>query len=186
MRLFVAVDPGEQFRLELAPWLDTHREAVDLRWVRPELMHITLRFLGDWPHEHLDSLTEALSTTAKATPQFRACPQPPDVFSGHGKPQVLFLPMHSDGVLEHIAAGISEQLKIRCAGIGAQQNRFRAHVTLGRVRRNPPAGLAGDLASLPTPVLNPFQVGELRLIESVLRPDGPEYHVRHLFPLAGE
>ena len=63
MRLFVALDIDENIRSRIARFLDGVREfAPDARWVRPESLHITLKFIGEKDDEETEGIKRALET----------------------------------------------------------------------------------------------------------------------------
>ena len=65
MRLFVALDIDDAIRGRIARFLDGVRGfAPDARWVRPESLHVTLKFIGEKPEEELDKIKRALEMIA--------------------------------------------------------------------------------------------------------------------------
>lgn len=70
MRLFVAVDLDEAVRAQLSALLRELRGAAsdDIKWVAPESMHLTLKFIGEQPEARLAELTEALNVIPRTGP----------------------------------------------------------------------------------------------------------------------
>ena len=61
MRIFIALDIDEAIRHRIARFIDGVRGfAPDARWVRPESLHITLKFIGETAPENMDQIKEAL------------------------------------------------------------------------------------------------------------------------------
>ena len=61
MRVFVALDIDDAIRARLELFLDGVRGfAPDARWVRPESMHVTLKFIGEKPPETVEEIKKAL------------------------------------------------------------------------------------------------------------------------------
>jgi RNA 2',3'-cyclic 3'-phosphodiesterase len=61
MRIFIALDIDEAIRDRIARFLDGVRGfAPDARWVRPESLHITLKFIGETAPENVDQIKDAL------------------------------------------------------------------------------------------------------------------------------
>jgi len=61
MRIFIALDIDEAIRHRIARFMDGVRGfAPDARWVRPESLHITLKFIGETAPENVDQIKEAL------------------------------------------------------------------------------------------------------------------------------
>lgn len=182
MRLFVAVDPGRRVRAALTPWLDARSRLDGVRWTAPDNLHATLCFLGEQPSAALRDLRAALAGTAAAAAACDVRCGPPDAFPHRGRPRVLILPLHSDGALEALAARTAAALAPWRPDDGGAP--FRAHLTLGRVRRGAPPGLPAALRALPDPSPPPFRAAAIQLVESVPGPGGARYAVLASFPLA--
>ena len=185
MRLFAAVDPGERFRVALTPALDAWRRTVDLRWVRPENLHVTLRFLGDWPDDRRGDLDAALRAAVRGLGPFPLEAAGLGTFPRRGDPRVLFLHLDGGGRLADLARCVSEEIDAACPGVGAPAGEFRTHLTLARARGAAQAAAAAALRDGAGVRLPGFRVDEVRLMASELRPDGPRYAVQGVFPLAG-
>ena len=183
MRLFVAVNPGEPVRAEVATFLDSIRDRWNLKWVRPESLHVTLKFLGERPGDSLPGLTEALLEAAWRREAFRVGFGPVGVFPSRGRPRVLFLQMDDGGRLGALARRVDEALAPRFPDLDAIGD-FHAHLTLGRVRRGGLEKGSEPLESLRAPAFPSFLVDRFELVESRLTPSGPIYRTRGVFTLA--
>src|SRR5438105_3157397 len=76
MRLFVGLDIDDPIRDRVSRFLEGVREfAPDARWVRPESLHITLKFIGEQKPERLDALKSALA--GNHLPRLRLFPHAP-------------------------------------------------------------------------------------------------------------
>ena len=181
----MAVDPGERFRAEVSPRLDAWRARWSLGWVRTGQLHVTLRFLGEWPPERLDDLQAALAAAAAASPPLRMRADGLGAFPGWRRPRVLILQMESDGALEALAARVGGELDRRCPGLGAAAGEFRAHLTLARFREDPAPGVLAELRREPAPGRSWIAVAGIRLVSSTLGPDGASHRTLGVFPLAG-
>ena len=61
MRIFVGLDLEEEIRAKIARFLDGVRGfAPDARWVRPESLHVTLKFIGEQKEEQVEAITDRL------------------------------------------------------------------------------------------------------------------------------
>ncbi len=148
-----------------------------VRWVRPESYHLTLRFLGSIAEASVPELLEAVrSELAGAAPcsvEFGA----PHAFPSARQPRVVVLAAEPEAPLAALAERI-ERAVVKL-GFARESRRFRAHLTLGRVRSRrlpelgPPAASAGRLA-----------VGEVVLFRSDPAPDGARYTALASLPLA--
>ena len=123
-RLFVALWPPESVVRELA---EMPRPAVDnLRWTKPERLHVTLRFLGECGEAEAEA---ALSRVIFAPTRVTLGPAP-ERLGRH----VLMIPARG-------ADGLAAAVSAATAGIGQPppKRRFAGHMTIGRFRREPPA-----------------------------------------------
>lgn len=182
MRLFVAVDPGERFRRDLTTRLGDWPDRLPVGWVGPAQWHVTLSFLGEWPPELLGPLRDALAAEAPAHRGFTATPGRLGAFPDLRRPRVLFLHLESGGALERLAEGVRR--RIEAAAPGRQDLKpFRAHLTLARVKRPLPSHLQDLPCRIDLGRWEPLPVEEFGLVQSRLRPQGPEYTMLARYPL---
>ena len=140
LRLFIALDiPMDVCRM-VAGDLETMRSRLDgpYRWVQPERMHITLRFLGRVTKHRVPVLAAALERAVSGygpiTLEFarQAKLAGAGALPRRGSPRVLWLPVGGD--LERLAvlrSGIADAMSAQ--GFGPPEREFQPHVTLARV-----------------------------------------------------
>jgi 2'-5' RNA ligase len=179
-RLFIALALPETVRSELALTRDQLASRRDrVNWVRTEQLHLTLRFLGDTEEGLLPDLETLLDDLAARHGELSLRLGAPGLFGSATAPRVLWVGL--DGEVERLQA-LARELErgLRRLGLPAAEQAFKAHVTLGRVKACRPDLAAAHLAHPPLPVA--FRGRELRLLESRLRPEGPEHDVltRHI------
>ncbi len=195
-RLFVAVDPPGDVREQLADWARSATRAQDaqvrgktsLRLLDPELLHVTLCFLGNRPAGEIDSLGARLA----------ACGGPPGKLSLGAplwlparRPRALAVELHKDsGELARLQADVLaaiEQLSDWRSDLEAQggaptthaRRRFHPHITVARMGR----GTTPHGSVLPpTPSLS-FVPRELVLYRSWLSPAGASYEALASYPI---
>lgn len=183
MRLFVAVNLSSEIRERLATVQDRLRHAqADVSWVRPENIHITLKFLGETEEKRLPSIREALADAARTGASF------PMEIAGVGSfggrvPRVVWVGVR-DGArpltdlarqVEHVLARL---------GFPKEKREFSAHLTLGRVRS--PRNAEGLLATLHAAREEQFgsiTAREFVLMQSQLQPSGSVYTLLERFSL---
>lgn len=160
----------------VAATIDALREQIgsgDVKWVVPENVHITLRFFGDLAPDRLAQVS-ALAQSFDAT--FDAFPtawRTLGVFPSASRVQVIWLGLaDDDGRLETFAREVDSRL--RAAGFGAADKPFRAHATLGRVRRGRRVRWT-DLADGLTTPAEAFSIRAAVLFKSTLTGTGPIY-----------
>jgi RNA 2',3'-cyclic 3'-phosphodiesterase len=186
-RLFIAVPAPPAVRTAAAAAADRLRGTGDVRWVSPDRVHLTLRFLGDTPAGQVPALLEALEKSANRFSRFVVELGDVGAFPNGRKPQTLWLGVRGEAErLVRLAAEVDRALGE--LGIPPEGRAFRPHLTIGRVRS--PRGLAELAARLQEEGRRgssvEWPVTEIHLVRSVLQPAGPLYTPLGRFPLAGE
>ena len=171
-RGFIAIDveAGEWRKFEEA--LRTLGSAV--RILSPEIIHFTLKFLGDTAKDAQESILQALREACQGEASFPIRFQGVGVFPSPAKPSVVWIGGAEDGSLSRIAARLDERL----AGLGfPRENRpFTPHLTIARVKGPvDPSRLNGILTEFSETSFGTFHVRSVRLKKSILGPKGPQY-----------
>ncbi len=186
MRLFVALDIDDSIRGRIARFLDGVRGfAADARWVRPESLHVTLKFIGEKPAETVENIKRALESIAAKTFEmnFRGY----GFFPGVRAPRVFWIGIEAGPGLSSLAAIVDE--KLASLDIQKEEHAFNPHLTLARGGGGSasPRKQKGDhpnrnfqhlqekLAALPAPEFGTMTVREFFLYQSQLSPGGSKY-----------
>jgi len=190
VRLFVALEISSDVRGNLAALLKELRaleppsSAKRMRWVRPENLHVTLKFIGEAAPEKLEAIDAALSAVHSAQPvelRFRGL----GFFPKEKRPRVLWAGIEASPNLAAIAGGVDQHLEK--AGFPRESRPFTPHLTLARFE---PPSIARELhAAVQENAARDFgllRTGEFHLIESKLKPSGAEYTTLRSFPFAAE
>lgn len=180
MRLFLAIEPPEAWRRSAAAALATldGEHPGLLRPVRPELLHLTLRFLGEVGEERLEPLHAALREAVPpvAVPLELGAA---GMFGG-SRGGAVWLGVGGDLAGLRALAGRAEQAVV-AAGLPGERRELRPHLTIARVRRQARAGerraIAASVRAIAAPEASPFVARELVLVRSWLRPEGPRHRV---------
>jgi 2'-5' RNA ligase len=194
MRLFLALDLPDEIRTRISLFLDGVRPfAPDARWMHPDSLHITLKFIGEYPDTALDQLKHSVSTIAAPPPQIH--------FRGYGffptprSARVFWIGMDAGPELTALASaidGITATL-----GIPKEDRPYSPHLTLARgkggsasPRRNKHDApnrvfqhLQEKLAARSTPEFGTMTPQEFFLYQSRLSPRGSTYTKLAAFPL---
>lgn len=190
VRAFVAVELGAEAKAAAQATQQRLRQLFPhggVRWAKPEQLHLTLRFLGDVSAERLPELTQALGHALAGVAPFTLHLHGCGVFPSPRAPRVLWLGLEGNlPALHDLRRRVSEAV----VGFGdhAETHAFHPHLTLGRANR-PDAAMARALQTFladaaPRPPC-PWEVGEVRLMRSQLRPSGAEHSELAGFSLAG-
>jgi len=187
LRLFVAVDLPEQVREELGRAQGELRrhDLSHLRWVRPQGIHLTLKFLGETPAGRVAAITTALPGATRGRPGFRLALGAPGAFGNRRGPRVLWLDVIGDiEPLRGLQAAVEEALVD--IGFPPEERGFSPHLTLARVPQPARPGTAERIAQALRAVTPPraeFDVREVVLMRSTLQPGGAVYERLAAFPL---
>jgi RNA 2',3'-cyclic 3'-phosphodiesterase len=179
----VAVDPPLGVCEQLAAWARTSLRGlgarasarVALRVLDPELLHVTLCFLGNRPVAQVPSIADAVaSCTAPVGELSLGAP----LWLPPRRPRTLAVEIHddADGGLGALHARLAGGLATAC-GFHEERRRFRPHVTVARMRDDPRhvgRETDGERALPATPALS-FSADALVLYRSWLSPQGASY-----------
>ncbi len=187
-RAFVAIELPEAVRQPinaLIEHLKTQDSSETLRWMRPEGVHLTLKFLGTTRESRVESIGAALRVAASAVPPFELEFGPLGSFGSRrsSRGQVIWTGIEGDLTqLREIVRLIDSAFER--VGIEPELRPFTPHLTLGRGRRSrtplPPALFIDTV--WPPPVAR-FPVETVSLMQSDLRPEGARYTTRLTVPL---
>src|SRR5579872_892844 len=143
MRLFIALDIDDAIRERLSRFVEGVRNfAPDARWMKPESLHVTLKFIGEQPDAAVEMIKEALATISAVTTEIK--------FRGYGffptakSARVFWIGMEAGSPLAALAAAIDE--KMSTLGIPKEDRAFSPHLTLARAAggSGSPRRLRGD------------------------------------------
>jgi RNA 2',3'-cyclic 3'-phosphodiesterase len=174
VRLFVAVRLPPDVAVRTSAVLPQMRS---LRPVQPQLMHVTLAFLGATLDERLDDVIAAAREAAAASRPFRLSLDTVGRFPERGSPHVAWLGI-GEGSAEIGALAAALRAALVSRGIAFDAKPFRAHVALARVRERADreearqVGVAIRAAAAPAIA---FTADALSVVESKLSPKGPIY-----------
>ena len=186
IRSFIAIDlpSGVQRALEeLAAELK--KSDAPVGWVRPEAIHLTLKFLGSVPEEMVASISSTLEQIARSVSPFQLQPCGCGAFPSIKQARVVWVGLQGDnGQL----AELQKMVETAMVPFGFQPEGrpFRGHLTLGRVKgRQRLQALQQILLARQGFITEPFDVAELVLYKSELRPEGARYTPLFRAPFAG-
>jgi len=181
MRLFAGLDLPADTVHRLEELLDRLRPLARIHWSPPANLHITTKFIGEWPEARIDELKAALADVEPRVPVaihvrrlgFFPNPHAPRVFwCGIEAPGLAALAVATD----HATAAL---------GIPAETRPFSPHLTLSRIKdRTDLQPLREAIAGLPSLDFGSFEAGSFFLYRSTVRPAGSVYTKLAEFPLS--
>ena len=134
IRTFIAVEISEPIREQISALVDVLRaKGSKVSWVRPENLHLTLKFLGDVEEDRIDDVVKGTQEATKGMQPFTLSFSGLGVFPGFKRPRVIWVGVNkgSDS-LGRLQRKIEEELVRR--GFEREKRRFSPHLTIGRVR----------------------------------------------------
>jgi 2'-5' RNA ligase len=184
MRLFLAIPIDKQILDALAGATDKLRESrAPVRWVRPEGMHLTLKFLGDTDSDRVEPLVQAITAICRGIKPFPLSVTGVGAYPNLRRPRVLWAGVvENSGTLERLWDG-TEKAAERL-GWEREKRRFSPHITIGRVKGNINiARLTNTMDGIKDAHWGEQEVGEMVLYSSELKPGGAVYEKVHVFQL---
>lgn len=180
VRAFFAIELGDGARRSAAALIALLRERPGggaVRWVRPEGIHVTLRFLGETDVLRIPPLVRGVAAQTATLAPFQLGLGAPQLFPSPRRPRVVALHVEPEAPLAALAGAVERG--VVAAGFEPEPRGFRAHLTLGRVREGGFPALDG----VPPPPHAPFEVREVVLFHSRLGPQGSTYTPLERLPL---
>ena len=183
VRSFFAIDLPLEYSEEIRRLQHRLKTAgADVKWVRPESAHLTLKFLGDVAREDIDPLGRAVGECLTGCPALSLSLRDVGVFPGPSRPRVVWLGLSGD--LDHLAT-LHQRVEIAAAELGFPRDKrpFQPHLTLGRVRSGRGRErLIKEIGRIDIKPLE-FIARDVILFKSDLKPTGAVHTVLHQIPL---
>lgn len=134
LRTFIAFPIGESLREKIAALqAELKPLKLDAKWVDPEKIHLTLKFLGDTPVTSLDEIRKSVEEIAKRYNPFSICIDTFGCFPNAHSPRVLWVgAAESSKEAETLAEDLNQGLK--AFGFEIENRKFKPHLTLARLR----------------------------------------------------
>lgn len=181
MRLFIALDLDDAIRTRIAELLRPLMIVRGVKWVAPESMHITLKFIGEG---HPDEIGAAMQFSHAASELvFRGT----GAFPNERRPRVFWVGIEAGPELQLLAVRIEDALEP--LGVVREKRAFSPHLTLGRMREDADAvKIGGEVGRILEPhrreEFGRQSVTEFHLYQSRLSPKGAQYTKVKTFPLS--
>jgi RNA 2',3'-cyclic 3'-phosphodiesterase len=181
MRLFTGLDVPYETRRNLELLLQLLRPKADIQWSPLANLHVTTKFIGEWPEPRLGEMKTALAEVPRSgdiTVNIRGL----GWFPNPHQPRVFFVGVDGGKALHDLA----QETDAACEelGVAGETKEYRPHLTLARIRRPVPLlDLQRVIAALPSAEFGAFAAREFHLYKSDLRPGGSQYTKLASFPL---
>jgi 2'-5' RNA ligase len=180
MRLFTAIDLPAEVLAKLTGLIDRLRPTARIHWSPAANLHITTKFIGEWPEAELARLTDALAPLGAIAPipiEMRGV----GFFPNPHSPRVFWAGVRAGEELGGLARATDQALA--AIGVEAEKRAFSPHLTLARIKTPVPMqALREAIAALPSTEFGSFTAGRFYLYRSQLNPSGSVYTKLSDFP----
>lgn len=133
MRLFVAIEIPGEIKARLRALIDRLRPAAKLTWSPVENLHVTTKFIGEWPEPRLDGVKRALAAVPARGP-IEIAVRGLGWFPNARNPRVFWAGIEATDALRRLAESTEKNLE--SLGVAVEKREFHPHLTLAR-RRDP-------------------------------------------------
>ena len=181
VRAFVAIkiDPEVAQRI-CAVQSKLDKNLGGIRWVKPENLHLTLKFLGPVSDEKVAPITETLERALHSMARFSVSCRGLGVFPDIRRAKVLWVGLEGKPIA-NLAATVGDALAP--LGFAREKREFQPHLTIGAGASRRPPDLLRPSSKPEKTGLRPSRMNEVILFQSVLKPTGAVYTPLKVFPL---
>lgn len=183
LRTFIAIELDEMARDGLARVQARFRKQApdgSVKWVNPEAIHLTLKFLGDTPVGKISKVADALASACQGLAPFDISFEGRGCFPNMRRPRVVWVAVRDLSGSSLVRLHASVEQHVSPLGFPTEERSFSPHLTLGRVARS--ASQQAEVAigqmveKSVVEQIAVLHVGAVHFIKSDLRPTGPVYN----------
>lgn len=180
VRTFIAIEFPSELKERLRLFQDSLKNPDDhfVKWVEPDLMHLTLKFLGNQHPQKLEIISEALGKAISDKHAFSLSTGQTGCFPGWNRARIYWLGLAGDLRQFLILHNVIEETLAR-AGFPSENRDFTAHLTLARIKEgNSQQDIAGFTARIRNIQFKPVHsivVDRISMMKSTLTRQGPIY-----------
>ena len=182
IRSFVALDIPSQVKRELGGIIGKlQRLGGNVKWVRPENLHVTLKFLGEVEPEGLEEIYRVVEKSIRGIKAFPFSLSGAGIFPNPRRPRVFWIGIKEGGELAKLSRLLDEGLET--LGFPREKRGFSPHLTIGRART--PQGLERLTEEVVRMGYSSegLEATSLFVMKSKLTPQGPIYSPLREFKL---
>lgn len=187
VRLFVACEVPDDVKTDIGEMIESlrSRSGSAVRWIKPDGVHVTLKFLGEVPIKKLPAVKLAIQEAVVGHSPFELEFSNIGTFGGREGLRIMWVGVAGDVLrLEALVRAVNAALAV--VGFEPERRPFRPHLTLGRVRDEIPtrqrAEIEVQVGKTPVPATS-WRTSQVSLMRSRLTSQGAVYEVLATFPL---
>jgi 2'-5' RNA ligase len=175
----VAIDLNSEIKKGVSQFIEDlkkqSRESRGIRWVRPEAMHLTLKFLGEINEEKVAPITDVLNRISEECKPFPLRMKGTGFFPPKSKtPRVIWIGVEEADNLMRLQSQLEEALER--IGFPREQRKYHPHLTLGRVKTfSDIKEILLFLEKHRDKNFGNMEVKKITFFRSILKPTGAEY-----------
>jgi 2'-5' RNA ligase len=182
MRLFTALDISDAVLATVEHLIERLKPTAGIKWSPPGNMHITTKFIGEWPEARLGELRDALGALP-SYPALSISIRNVGFFPNPHSPRVFWAGIQAPPELESLAHETDRATA--ALGVESEKRAFAPHLTLARIKEPVPLQkLREAIAALPSLEFGEFTADRFYLYQSRLNPAGSVYTKLSEFPLS--
>ena len=184
MRLFLAIPIASDILEALGTGVETLRETrAPVKWVRPEGMHLTLKFLGETQDRKVPPLVQAIESSCSRFEPFPMSVSGIGAYPNMRRPRVVWAGVEElSGTLDKLQDGVEDACNL--LGWPREERGFSPHVTVGRIKgKINISRLAQAVGKMDQNLWGSQTVDSVVLYSSELKPGGAVYEKVHVFQL---
>ena len=182
-RTFIAIEIPASVKLkELLELLRVDFREEKIRWVNPEILHITLSFLGDTSEQQINNISEQLEKIGSGYSSMDLHFKELGVFPNLRKPRVFWIGMERNKLLENL----QEEIEVMLCDyiINREIKSFSPHLTIARIKWIDDIDRINYwLKKYRGETIQKTKIGEVIYYESKLTANGPIYNPVKKFPM---
>ena len=178
MRAFIAIELPKQIKVIINNIQHDLKQAhADVKWVKSENIHLTLKFLGEISQDYSQKINSILNQISQRNSEFSLYLSELGSFPNLKNPRTIWIGVSNDGPVIEIAEQLEK--KLTAIGFPPESRRFTSHITLGRVRsafnRRLLVEKLGFMKNNISTQISEFKINAITLFKSTLTPQGPIY-----------
>lgn len=188
IRTFIAVDFPLEIKekiTEITAYFQTKLPPAQIKWVEPDHMHLTLKFMGETPLDKLVQIKQSMHQVVTKFPSFSIEIETLGMYPNVKRPRVIWLGINDKNNLILLHNQLDQALKGK--GIKSDRRSLSPHLTIGRVRRSADPEsirqIGKILSQFKISSLGRIKIDEIVYYQSVLTPQGPIYTILQSTPL---
>ena len=182
-RIFAAVKtyPSDKF-IQVYNGLKIACKFDNIKWVEPFNIHITLKFFGETEEDKIENIISVLSDISLHHSPFTLKLSDVGIFGSSYKPRVIWFGINENQKLQSLAMDVIN--KLEKIGFEKDRQNFVPHLTIGRIKFiDNKRDFQDVIKSYNAVEIQEENIDRFFLIESILRPKGPEYKILTTFVL---